>query len=252
MTPRYAADGQVCEMVVEKRHKKDGGIDFGSSFSEKELKELVNELVPEKERGEDQTEFLNSTIDGGFVTTEYSYENIVVTVRGITRPRPEDMVVVITWRKRTCGQGEAPTVSSTEQNKPVNSAQKPASDLPKVIRASVPSYPELARQTRIQGTVTLRVSTDGKLVSAVDAENGHRLLANAAKENVKTWQFEPHVPTSFTVTFRYNLLPVKCDSRCNCDGKEKESVLLQLPTSVHISAKGYMTCDPAVEVRRKN
>jgi hypothetical protein len=51
---------------------------------------------------------------------------------------------------------------STAQNKPANGplgAHKTASDLPKVIRASVPFYPELARQTRIQGTVTLITSS---------------------------------------------------------------------------------------------
>src|SRR5713226_899102 len=75
----------------------------------------------------------------------------------------------------------------------------------------------VARQTRIQGVVTLRVSTDGKQVSAVDAENGPPLLVKAAKENVKTWQFEPHTGTKFEITFHNRLLPVECDSDCNCD-----------------------------------
>ena len=254
MTPRYAADGQVCEMVVEKRHQKDRGVDFGSSFSEKEVNEVVNELVPEKERGKDQTEFLNSTIDGSFITTEYSYENIVVTVRGITRPQPEDMVVVITWRKRTCSQGKQPAGRSTIQNKPENSpsaTQKTASDLPRVVMASVPFYPELARQTRIQGTVTLRVSTEGNRVSTVEAETGHPMLVKAATDNVKTWEFKPHAPTSFQVTFRYRLLALECDSGCNCGPKEKESELLQLPTAVEVSAPPLMICDPAAEIPHK-
>jgi TonB family protein len=257
MTPKYGADGQVCEMDIERRHKTDTGIIFGSSFSKKDVRELVDELVPAKERGKDLTEFLNSTIDGGFITTEYSYENIVVTVRGITRPQPEDMVVVITWRKRTCSQGEQLASWSTAQNKPVNSpsaAQKTASDLPKVIRASVPSYPELARQTRIQGTVTLRVSTDGKLVSDVDAESGHPILAKAATENVKTWEFKPHAPTTFEVSFHYRLFVPDCDSECNCDRGERgetESVLLHLPTDADVSAPTLLTCDPAEEISQR-
>ncbi len=123
--------------------------------------------------------------------------------------------------------------------------------LPKAVSASVPFYPPLARMTHIQGAVTLRVSTDGKRVSAVDAENGHRLLVNAAKENLKTWQFEPHKPTYFEVTFHYRLLPTKCDSECKCESEEKESVVLQLPANVEVSAAIPMLCDPAVEIKHK-
>lgn len=139
---------------------------------------------------------------------------------------------------------------STAQDKPVEI--KPS--LPKVVSASVPFYPELARETRIQGDVRLRVSTDGKRVSAINPENGHRLLVNAAKENVQTWQFAPHKATSFEVTFRYTLFIPQCDSECNCDKGERgemESVVLHLPTQAEISAPTSLTCDPAVEIHRK-
>src|SRR5689334_8423066 len=104
--------------------------------------------------------------------------------------------------------------------------------LPIVVSSSVPIYSDLARQAHIEGTVTLRVSTDGRRVSAVDAENGPPLLVNAAKENVKSWQFEAHPPTSFEVKFRYSLLDSKCDSECKCGSEEKPSVVLHLPTNV--------------------
>ena len=128
------------------------------------------------------------------------------------------------------------------------------SSLPKVVSASVPFYPELARQTRIQGTVALRVSTDGKRVSVVTAETGHPILAAAAADNVKTWEFKPHTPTNFEVTFRFTLFVPECDADCNCDrGKdgEKESVVLHLPTEAEVSAPPLLTCDPAVEIHRK-
>ena len=134
--------------------------------------------------------------------------------------------------------------SSAAQDKPVGVK----ASLPKIASASVPFSPPLARQTHIDGAVTLRVSTDGQHVSAVEAGSGHRLLVNAAKENVKTWQFEPHTPTSFEVEFHYRLLPIKCDAECACDSEERESVLLHLPANAEISAKGYMTCDPAQEI----
>src|SRR5439155_21879788 len=84
---------------------------------------------------------------------------------------------------------------STAQNKPANGplgVHQTSSNLPKVIRASVPFYPELSRQTRIQGTVTLRVSTDGKLWSDVGAVCSHPILVRLATEDVKSWHFKPH------------------------------------------------------------
>lgn len=135
---------------------------------------------------------------------------------------------------------------SPAQDKPAESKL----DLPKVIDASAPFYPPLAQQARIQGVVTLRVSTDGKRVSAVEAESGHPILVEAATTNVKTWEFKPHAPTAFETTFRYRLLDVKCDPQCKCESVEKEAVVLQLPSSVEVSAAVLMLCDPAVQVRR--
>jgi TonB family protein len=120
--------------------------------------------------------------------------------------------------------------------------QKP---LPSVISASVPFYPGITQQAHIDGVVRLRISTDGNRVASVEVESGQPMLAQAAQENVKTWQFEQHSPTTFEVTFRYRLLPSKCDAKCNCDSAGKPSVLLQLPTDVEVNAKELMVCDPA-------
>jgi hypothetical protein len=98
---------------------------------------------------------------------------------------------------------------------------------------------------RIQGVVCLRVSTDGKRVSSVEVVSGPPLLARLANDNVKTWLFNPHDPTSFDVTFHYKLLrPTNCDSNCNCEFPEEEGVLLQLPTQVDLNAKIQMGCSP--------
>jgi hypothetical protein len=67
------------------------------------------------------------------------------------------------------------------------------------------------------------------------------MLVQAAQENVKTWEFEEHSPTTFKATFRYKILP---QSECDIDNG---TVLLRLPTEVEVSAKGVQTCDPAVE-----
>jgi|HubBroStandDraft_4_1064222.scaffolds.fasta_scaffold09949_4 hypothetical protein len=88
MTHKYAADGPVCEMALERRQKTETGSFFAASFSEEEVRQLVDELAPEAERGRNLTRHLNTTVDGVFITTEYTYENVVVHVYGITRPAP--------------------------------------------------------------------------------------------------------------------------------------------------------------------
>jgi hypothetical protein len=105
---RFAANGQVCEMTLEKREKTDTGIVFDVSFSEKEVQTLIDDLVPENQRGRNLTRTLNETIDGAFTTTEYTYENAVVRVYGLVRPVDVTgkRVITITWPKRPCGEVE--------------------------------------------------------------------------------------------------------------------------------------------------
>jgi hypothetical protein len=105
MTPKFAADGEVCEMVIERRQKTDTGIVFAASFSEEEVRQFMDELAPEAERGRNLTKVLNTSISGGSIVTEYSYENLLVEVYGVTRPAPAGTkVIVITWPKRACGE----------------------------------------------------------------------------------------------------------------------------------------------------
>lgn len=105
MTARFAADAQVCEMTLEKRLTTDTGIVFGDTFSDTEVRSVTDDLVPENDRGRNLTRVLNETIDGGFMTTEYTYENVLIRVYGITRPAGAAgyKVITITWPKRPCG-----------------------------------------------------------------------------------------------------------------------------------------------------
>ena len=109
MTARFAVDGQVCEMILEKRQKTDTRIVYGDTFSETEVKSLMDDLVPEDVRGRNLTPVLNGDITGGFINTEYTYENVLFRIDGITRPAGAagDRVISITWRKRTCSEGLA-------------------------------------------------------------------------------------------------------------------------------------------------
>jgi hypothetical protein len=104
-------------------------------------------------------------------------------------------------------------------------AQEPTETLPKVVQHGEPTYPPLARQARIQGDVSLKITTDGESVLNAVAETGHQLLRRAAEENVRTWKFVPHQPNIFNVVFRYHLLP-----------NNVEVFFLQSPILVEITA----------------
>jgi TonB family protein len=116
---------------------------------------------------------------------------------------------------------------------------------PHVTSAQVPIYPLVLQVAHIEGMVELRVTTDGRGVASVAPASGQPMLAAAAVENVKTWQFEKHTPTTFTVVFRYRLLESECDSMCECDSAERPSTVLKLPTEVEIDATEAVLCDPA-------
>jgi hypothetical protein len=109
MTARFAADGQVCDMTLEKRQRTDTGIVFGDSFSDTEVRSLMDDLVPENERGRNLTRALNEDVDGDFITTNFTYENVLFRVYGILRPKdgPGDKVINITWPKRPCAESQA-------------------------------------------------------------------------------------------------------------------------------------------------
>jgi len=79
-----------------------------------------------------------------------------------------------------------------------------------VIRRVEPSYPPLARQARIQGSVILQaeISKDGTIQN-LRLISGHPMLAPAAIEAVKQWRYKPYflngepveVETQITVNF---------------------------------------------------
>jgi len=128
--------------------------------------------------------------------------------------------------------------------------QKDAPQLPRVSSAWAPSYPPIARQARIQGLVTLGVTTDGKHVARFDSESGPALLVIQAKENVKTWEFSQHQPISFEIRFNYKLF-TPCEPVCECSGDKQESVVLRLPTDVELSAPSVIICDPVATIEKK-
>jgi len=63
-----------------------------------------------------------------------------------------------------------------------------------LVRKVPPSYPPLARQARIQGTVILQaqISKDGNIEN-LQLISGHPMLAPAAIEAVKQWKYRPYL-----------------------------------------------------------
>jgi periplasmic protein TonB len=63
-----------------------------------------------------------------------------------------------------------------------------------LVRRVNPTYPPLARQARIQGTVILRavISKDGSIEN-LQLVSGHPMLAPAAIEAVKQWRYKPYL-----------------------------------------------------------
>jgi TonB family protein len=76
---------------------------------------------------------------------------------------------------------------------------------------AMPQYPLLAASARIQGEVRLKCTIGGDgSVQKTEALSGHRILAEAARENAFQWGFA--VPTSregvdrmFTLVYRFRL-----------------------------------------------
>jgi hypothetical protein len=100
--------------------------------------------------------------------------------------------------------------------------------LPRVSNMAIPFYPPIARAANMQGTVHIRVTTDGTRVVATHVEDGPKLLADGAEKNVKTWEFGGDYATTFSVTYRFRL------TKNSSQGFIRETVILRLPTEIEV------------------
>jgi hypothetical protein len=123
MTAKYADDGQVCEMVLEKRHKTTDGADFDSTIPHEVVRQLLDELVPTAERGKTTKRYFRgsdseSTILGNVEITESEYENVSIRIfGGVSSPGLSgDVVITIRWKKRTCAATQSASVAMTKPN----------------------------------------------------------------------------------------------------------------------------------------
>jgi len=123
-----------------------------------------------------------------------------------------------------------------------SSCQEPSHPIVYVKHLEPPlRYPPVARATRIQGIVTLRlkVSPEGNVLSIATEQastptKGHPLLVSNAQEYVKKWTFGcvnclPNEPYETTIEFRFQIR--------NGDGVpyDDSTVVMELPESVIIT-----------------
>jgi|GEM_PF-3119794 len=114
MTAKFAPDGRLCEVSVEKRHvKSSGSILVDETFmSQDEMTPVVEELVPINERGKESNPSGLITIIGVGMTTAYDYENVRITYyRAVVdrKGRAKNTItvsgtaaIVIQWKNRGC------------------------------------------------------------------------------------------------------------------------------------------------------
>lgn len=109
MIPKYTADGDVCELVLEPKHETPEGIQLGVFLSDALVQQLFDELVPDSEKGKKVPGFYvfgnTGSVNGSTTNIEYRYENVILELYGTVRPKPAgNVVAVIKWTHRKCQQ----------------------------------------------------------------------------------------------------------------------------------------------------
>jgi len=113
MMPIYSDAGEVCRIVIEKRHVSSERVDLDAEMSGIEIYQIFDELVPKAERGQPKLKLgangNMSMVDGHTLTTIAAYENVSLQMYGkskntdIKGPFPGKYVAAtIDWEKRGC------------------------------------------------------------------------------------------------------------------------------------------------------
>jgi len=105
MTAKFADDGQVCELALEKRHSQDKVVSLGSALPDKLIDEVLDEVVPESERGKPNKNLFGlSEISGQSAVTIMDYENVEIRKLLSVSAGCDNGVQVVTvrWTRRRC------------------------------------------------------------------------------------------------------------------------------------------------------
>lgn len=111
MMPRYTAEGEVCEIGLERLNYSPEVIRVASSLSREEIFQILDELVPAGERGKPSKDLTDNTINvgGQVMTTNLVFDNVLIRIYGATLPSRHknettvnEVVATVKWKQRTC------------------------------------------------------------------------------------------------------------------------------------------------------
>lgn len=112
MMPRYALDGQVCEIGLQKRIYSPEVVRLDPELERKQIDELVDELVPAEERGPWSHGLLGMSpilVSGTGMNQLDDYENVSIDVcsKVLSSSKKKmtiegNLAVVIRWKHRKC------------------------------------------------------------------------------------------------------------------------------------------------------
>jgi len=109
--PRYSADGQLCEVGLQRRLYSPGKVRLDASLSRKEIDQVFEELVPDDERGPRSKDFGGALITraGHGITTTIDFQNVLIqffseelSASKESEVTGGDVVATIHWKNRQC------------------------------------------------------------------------------------------------------------------------------------------------------
>jgi TonB family protein len=105
-----------------------------------------------------------------------------------------------------------------------------SSAAPMVSGADTPSYPSLALNAGITGTVVVNVTVNDGEITSTTVESGDRMLAAGAIQNIKSWHFAEGTSQTVTATFIFEV------ERRDVGANPNPKIEMQLPSLVRITA----------------
>ena len=112
MMPRYSAEGQVCEIGLEKLHYSPEKIRLDFDLPRQDIEQIFDDLVPSAERGPKPTTLLEqgmTTVSGRGMISDEEYQNVSIRIFGkITSADGKDgasldeVAATLTWKNRKC------------------------------------------------------------------------------------------------------------------------------------------------------
>jgi hypothetical protein len=98
MAAKFASNGLVCEMHIEQAHFVKDGIDLRSGIEKDRLDGLLDQLVPQSQRGKRDPSGTMMTGKDNVEENTDSYANVFISVLS----GHGDTVVKVVWRHRRC------------------------------------------------------------------------------------------------------------------------------------------------------